>query len=311
MPGKLYRRALLLAKRETTYGTDAVPTAAANAVLARNLEFNPLVTEQVDREFIRPYFGHAGQIVAASRADANFELELAGSGAAGTAPKFADLLKIAGLAETVAAGVSVTYSPVTTGIDSATLYYYLDGLIHKCVGARSNLEINLVSKQIPTLKFSTMGLYVAAADAALPNDASYAGWQQPRVVNNLNTPSVSLHGYVGPVQQVTFNFGNQVAHRNMINTESVVISDRKVVGSIMLEAAAIADKDWFAAVNAGTTGALAVTHGVDAGNIVEVDAPNVYLANPRYSNQDGIAMISFDLALATNAGNDEIVLTFK
>ena len=38
----LFRKKALLAKVETTYGTDAAPTGALNAIQTRNLQIEPL-----------------------------------------------------------------------------------------------------------------------------------------------------------------------------------------------------------------------------------------------------------------------------
>jgi hypothetical protein len=80
---QLTRKRLLLAKTEATYGTDPVPTGAANAILVRNLDITPLQSDIVQRELIRPYLGNYEQLLAQTRVQVTFEVELAGSGAAG------------------------------------------------------------------------------------------------------------------------------------------------------------------------------------------------------------------------------------
>ena len=45
---RFWRRQTILAKIETTYGTDASPVAA-NAILASNVSFNPMEGQDVDR----------------------------------------------------------------------------------------------------------------------------------------------------------------------------------------------------------------------------------------------------------------------
>ena len=82
----LTRRQLLLAETELTYGTDPTPTSSANAILVRNIEVTPLEADTVSRELIRPYLGQSEQLLAQTRVLVNFEVELAGSGTAGTAP---------------------------------------------------------------------------------------------------------------------------------------------------------------------------------------------------------------------------------
>ena len=53
----------ILAKTESTYGTDPTPTGSANAILLRNLSVVPLDGEFVNRDLIRGYFGNSNNTV--------------------------------------------------------------------------------------------------------------------------------------------------------------------------------------------------------------------------------------------------------
>jgi hypothetical protein len=68
------------------------PTGA-NAILVRNLEITPLEAETVNRDLVRPYLGASDQLLAQTRVSMTFEVEMAGSGTAGTAPAYGPLLK--------------------------------------------------------------------------------------------------------------------------------------------------------------------------------------------------------------------------
>jgi hypothetical protein len=95
----LTRKKLLLAKIEAAYGTDSTPTGSA-AILVRNLEVVPLQSDIVQRELIRPYLGNYEQLLANTRVQVTFEVELAGSGTAGTAPAYGPILRSCALSET-------------------------------------------------------------------------------------------------------------------------------------------------------------------------------------------------------------------
>ena len=86
------RKRLLRAKIESTYGTDPTP-AGTDAVLVRSLEVTPLQSDVVERELIRPYFGNFEQLLANQHVEITFEVELAGSGTAGTAPKWGPIFR--------------------------------------------------------------------------------------------------------------------------------------------------------------------------------------------------------------------------
>ena len=94
----LGRKKLLLAKIESTYGVDSVPTGSANAILLRNLNIAPLDAETVNRDLVRSYFGISDILVANSKVSMDFEIELAGSGVIGDAPAWGPLLQACGFA---------------------------------------------------------------------------------------------------------------------------------------------------------------------------------------------------------------------
>ena len=118
---------LLLAKIESSYGSD--PTAAGtDAVLVRNMEITPLQADAVERELIRGYMGNYDILLANQRVEITFEVELAGSGTAGTAPKWDAIIRSCGNSATVAANTSVTYAPISGSFESCTLEYFVDGV---------------------------------------------------------------------------------------------------------------------------------------------------------------------------------------
>jgi hypothetical protein len=98
----LTRKRLLLAKIETTYGTDPTP-AATDAVLVSALEVQPLQLELKDRELILGYLGNTEMVVGQRLVSVSFDVEIAGSGTAGTAPKWSALMQACGFSETIVA----------------------------------------------------------------------------------------------------------------------------------------------------------------------------------------------------------------
>jgi len=102
---------VLLAKIESSYGSD--PTCAGtDAVLVRNMEITPLQADAVERELIRGYMGNYDILLANQRVEISFEVELAGSGAAGTAPKWDAIIRSCGNSVTTVTSTSVTYAPI-------------------------------------------------------------------------------------------------------------------------------------------------------------------------------------------------------
>ena len=91
MPKKTRLRALL-AKDESTYGTDPTATGAQNAILCTELSIEPVQSDEVSRDLIRSYLGNYDTLLANTRAQVTITVEMAGSKTKGVAPQIAPLL---------------------------------------------------------------------------------------------------------------------------------------------------------------------------------------------------------------------------
>lgn len=100
---QLTRKRSILAKIESSYGVDSTPTGAANAILVKNLNVTPLAAASVSRDNIRSYMGGFDNLTANAHVECDFEVEIAGAGAAGTAPAYGALLRACALSETILA----------------------------------------------------------------------------------------------------------------------------------------------------------------------------------------------------------------
>ena len=382
----LTRKRLILAKTEATYGTDSSP-AGTDAILVRELEITPIEADVVSRDLIRPYLGASDQLLANTRVSITFQVELAGSGTAATAPRFSSLLKACGMAETTTAaaitgtaqagaagsitlaagesstddiyngmiititggtgsgdvgvitdyvgstkvatvqkstatftpGASSTYSiaanvgykPVSASFDSASIYFNNDGVLHVITGARGTFVLNAEVGEIPTIEFTMTGIYNAPTDTAAPA-TTYTNQATPLIFKAGSTTAFSILGYSGCLMSLEFDMANEIIYRELVGCDkSVIITNRAVEGTCMIEAPTIAQKDFFTIANDDTTGILTMLHGTTAGNRVTLLAPKVDIGNPSYEDSDGIQMLSLPFAaIPTSAGNDEVSLTF-
>lgn len=307
----LSRKRTILAKTEVTYGVDPTPTGAANAILVRNLNITPLNAELVSRDLVRPYLGASEQLLASSYVTVEFEVEMAGSGTAGTAPAYGPLLLACGMTATTSAGVSVTYAPVSAAFGSATIYYNIDGVLHKVTGARGNVEMNIEVGQIPVFRFTFTGLYNAPTDTAAPA-VTYTAFQTPLAANSDNTSAFSLYSYSGALQSLNVNLNNAINYRTLIGAEDVLMTDRQVGGTAVFEAPTVAQKDYWSLALGSTLGSMGITHGTTAGNRVEIASTRAKVNNPSYQDSNGIHMLQtpFNLVPST-AGNDEISIVVR
>jgi hypothetical protein len=298
----------VIAKIETTYGVDPVPTGAANAMLVKNLAWRPLEAGYASREGLAlPFLGRFASKTAIKRGAIEFDVEFSGGGAAGTPPPYGALLRACGLGETVVPATSVTYAPVSSAFDSVAMYANIDGLQQKLLGSRGSVAIVLANEEIPVFRFRFLCLYAAPTDTALPA-LTLTGWQQPLPMNKTNTTPISLHGYACGLQGAELDKGNGVEHQSFPGgSDQVFLVTRRPSGRVMIEHPTMAQKDFFALVDSGATGAFSFTHGTAVGNKVAVSAAQARLTNPRRSSVRGIATLELDLELApSNAGNDEL-----
>ena len=306
----LTRKRLIQVKKESTYGTDSTP-AGTDALLVRNLDITPLSGDVVSRDLIRSYLGNFDQLIAQTSVAINFEVELAGSGTAGTAPKYDAILKACGLAATIVASTSVTYAPVSASFSSATIYFNVDGVLHKLTGCRGSMNMSCAVGAIPTLAFNLTGVYNSPTDTAAPA-ATYSAQATPLVFREGNTSAFSFFSYSGILQSVDFNLSNDLVYRELVGgTKETLITDRKPAGTVMIEAPTITAKDFFTTALASSTGNLTFLHGTTAGNRVTFLASQVDVINPTYQDQDSIMMLSVPyVAIPTTAGNNEFSLAF-
>lgn len=302
---------VLLAMKQTAKGTPAAPVPGTHAILCRGLTPQPIKGKFVERNLLRGSKGNQGALFASGHRVFEFEVELAGSGAAGTAPKFAPLLLGCDMAETITAATSAVYQPHGDEGDYLTLFAYMDGILFKMSDAKGSLSLSMNAEEIPAFKFTYIGKYHAVEDAVFPPGISFAGFQQPLTVGDDNTGTFSLDGLDLATKSFSLDLANQVAWRDLINQSGVRSPDRKPTASAVFEMTKVATKDWAADVVQGTVMPLEIVHGLVPGNIVGISLPKLqFNQEPSLSDLDKTAMLNASFAVMPDAGNDEVVLTF-
>ena len=306
----LTRKRLIQVKGEATYGTDSTP-AGTDALLVRNLEITPIEADVVSRDLIRNYLGNSPQLLANTRVSITFQVELAGSGTAGTPPRYGALLRACGLLEAIVASTSVTYTPRSAGFESATIYFNNDGIRHILTGCRGTFTLNAAVGEIPTIDITMVGVYNAPTDVALPT-TTYSQQASPLIFRQGNTSAFQFFSYAGCLQSVSFDMANETVYRELVGcTKEILITNRAPAGTVMIEAPSLATKDYFNIAQTETTGNLTFLHGTAAGNRVTFTAGQCDITNPTYADQDGVQMLNIPyVAVPTTAGNDELTLAF-
>ncbi len=300
-------RSLLTAIIEDAYGDGKAATAALQVL---NVKVTALSTSKIENTTMKTGFGHDAVLQAGANTQLEFEVALAGSGAAGTAPAFGSYLRACGLAENISVGTSVTYDPASTDLDSLSMFYNMDGEVHQLKGARGDVSISLKALDKPTLKFTFTGIYVPVVASALPTPA-WADTAQPVPVAN-GTTTMGGDLSATPVSNLEMTIGNTVAYRNLINLEEVLIKERKSGLKVTFDRPAIATKNWFADVLAGTSTAITINHGKTAGNKFELSAAKIQPTELQLGEAENTNQLDLTARLLSvgGSGDDEFSLVF-
>jgi tail tube protein len=304
-----WKSKVLLAKIEATYGLDPAPTGVANAILATDVVLAPMEGDDVSRNLERPYLGGQETIPVALHSTLTFSTELAGSGAAGTAPLWGVLARACGCAEVITAGVSVAYSPISLSMESVTFYFWIGTVKHVMKGARGKPVSTLNAQGIPVIRWTFMSLFTMPVDAAQAVP-TLAAWQEPLVATKANTPTFTINGVALVLRSFTFDFGNDVQQRLLVGKEEILIVDRAETLACQVEAVALATFNPFALAQARTLVPVNIVHGTVAGNIVTIAAPTAQVQRlSGYENQQNVLEWPLRVDPKPNAGNDQFSIT--
>lgn len=321
------RNSAILAKIESTYGSDASPAGATDALLVSNMSINPLNANNVDRDLIRAYFGGSEQLVGSAYVETEFEVEYQSSGSM-TTPDIAawdSLLQACGFQ----AGAGTPGSRVEHALladystwKGMTIYYHDDGALHKLLGCRGTVSLDLNIGNRPVFKFKFLGLDGGISAAANPS-TTLTAWKTPLVVTDANTGALTLGctyatgALSGGTEYVSagleLDLGNDVKFTDLLGTaaatgQTIDVTNRQMTGKLMLDLTPAQEVSFMANVKAATTQSLGLVHGTSAGYKMLLHCPSVQLINPRKEDKDGRRLIGFDLRVLPSSGNDEIKL---
>jgi len=299
---------VILAKIETNYGEDPTPTAAANAVLT-SLPDIKWPADKHERDFVKQNFSPLQHVMGARSIDIGFDVELKGSGAAGTPPECGPLLRACGLDESINAGVDVTYAPVSASFESCTIYCHIHNLLTKILGCRGTVDFVGDVGKYGILRFAMKGLYVGPIDQNIPSSVTYAAIIPPQILGatlTLGTAQIA--------SKIEAGLKNDVKARPDVTAatgyKSVEIVGRKPSGSIDPEAVTIATKDFWTEWMGGTLQALNLVIGATAGNIITINAPKCQFNEVGFGDRVGIRTMGLPFDCKQDSGDDELTIKY-
>lgn len=313
----MYRndKSLILAKIETTYGTDSTPAAATNAIITKGVPTFEVVNNAKTRDVPLGYFGKLAPVNQGDALKLSFTTELKGSGTAGTASRYSPLFRACNLTEQVNPGVSVTYTPNSTFEgESVTLYFHADGTLHKLLGCVGTFQIKLVSQDIVTIDWTFTGLYSSAHPSTVTFPTATHETVAPIIWKGASFTLNSVANLF--IQEMSLDLGNNVAKRLNANASTGVsryfVSQRESKGSVLFEAETLATINPYTLFSNSTQFNISASASGTSGNSCSLAITGAVVEPPKYSDKENVQM--YDLAYSINptlsAGNNEIVLTF-
>lgn len=316
---RLIKKTIVLAKVETTTGTDAAPTGAANALKVFDLSITPLEMSSIDVPLMAGWFGAAISLPGSSFSKCSFSVLLSGAGLAATAPAWGALLLGCANGETTGLLTPnrVEYLPVTDLLKTLSLYWYDDGLLHKLIGAFGTVKLSAKSGEAPKLTFELTGLE-STPTATLNVAATLTAWKDPVTIVKANVTDIQLGctyalgalsgGTPYNSSGLELDWGNQVAFSPLLTSETVVLQDRKIKGAFSLDLTAAQEAAMIGQIKSRTVQGLGFVIGATSGNKIMLHAPAMVLKAHRKEEFNGQRMVGFDFELDPVAGNDELRL---
>ena len=293
------------------YGDDDTPDATAtNAMMASNIGHKPLEGSRISRDVIKGFLGATGELQISSYVELSFDVELSGSGDKVLPPAYSSLYHLCGVSEKLTALTSVDYALVDSGYKDGTIYYYVDGVLHKMLGARGFFSFTLGTGGIPKLSFTFMGLYVEpSAVGALPV-ADFSAFKMPKPATSSTLSVFNFFGQPLLMSELSVTPGMSVSHLDVANQEEIEFSGTRA-GSISLKfrAPAFGTINFFALKQSGAKGALNYQLGTDVdddGFIFDLNIPVLDVKNVTRSFSEGKSWLQVESDITPTAANNDL-----
>jgi hypothetical protein len=224
----LTRKTVVLAKLEDTYGTDPVPTAAANAIMCNNVVVKP-TGEVVERNYYMDTLSKNPFRRGIKSCEVTFQCEFKGTGAVGVRPAWGwegDLLQACGLKETITS-TGVSTSPTlargsdATAVASASFDYFIAGVSYNKTAVAAGTALS--AGTIPQNKWAIYLLSINAAGTitVTPGSGNGTGYstESAALAGTPATPSSSVA--MGTVTVKSTDLGGFVAGTTTLNDAAV------------------------------------------------------------------------------------------
>jgi len=306
---------IVLAKKEVTYGVDPVPLPATNAVLTRNFSATPLQLDRLDRNLDQRIYGALASVPSNERQAMSYEVEIAGSGDAGTAPAWMELLEGCGMAAPVLTADTdavQNFAPAGIATTSLAQYHWISDQRRKAVGMAGSFIMDFTAGAYPFIGFQWLGLIAPATpfDKVAAPATTLTRWKKPVEVNTDNT-DFTLDGYAPRMRSLRLDAGVQTSIRNLVGARYVRRGNHAITGTAVIEAPDIATKDYIDRLRKGDVVPWALQHGTVEGNIIELECPEAQITDIAEGEEDEILMWTIQFVCTVDNGLPDLTITAR
>lgn len=300
---------LIALKKEDTYATDSVPSAA-DALLVQDISIKAVDANVTARNNVTGRLGAQGSISNSIKVTGSFAVELAGSGAAGTSPAYERCYLSAGVASVTTAATSVAYSLIDTGYESDTLAWYVGNVLHKIIGVRGAFKWDLSAGGVPKLMYNFTGLYITPKIEAQPAGVDLSAFKIPKSVSGRTVSLFNFFGQTLAMKSLSVDPGIDVVHLDEVNDESVQITGRSGSLSVTFREPDLATINFFDLVANNAIGAMNYQLGTDVtddGHIFALGLASSQLKSIDRSFDQGISYLKVDADIIRSSDDSEIL----
>jgi hypothetical protein len=230
----LSKRALLLGKVESDYGTDPTPAKTTDVMYAYDINISPDIEAEKRPDRVAS-FEALGTVVGRQTHDFSFKTISVGGNTV-VAPIESPLLSMCGFVVGFDLGTGITTATLSSSqpaaLSSASLYFYIDGGLYKLIGSRGNLVIRAVNGKALELEFKGKGLYDTPSTSAFITDPTISALN-PLICTGLTATigTLALEG----IESIELDLGTEITVSHSIGETTGVREINRVNRNITLK----------------------------------------------------------------------------
>lgn len=304
-----YKRKVILAKLEVTYGTDSAPVAATDGVLSMNLSLD-LAADDLERELDHPYLAANPSVLVGRMATVEFDFEPVGHATLGTAAPSNAIMEACAHAGVSVASTSFTYNPISSAAKSATIHFYMGDQRVAITGCRGTIDFENEIKKFPKAHVKLVGQFAIPTTQAIVSPV-VTTWQDPPAIET-ETWSLTVNSIAVCATMFQLSQGNEVPMHECSEQREVVLTDRKANGKLRIYDPTVGVLDlWTLAKDRTQVPIVSIVNG-GANKITTINVPKAQLSLPKFVEIEGVIGLEFDFKALVNSasGNDEYTVAY-